>query len=78
MSNLEYLSPESVVSGAVIAELMEISPRRVEQLAKLGVIPREGRGKYRVGKAVPAYLCYLREPGYRRMIAEEAQGLEMD
>ncbi len=73
MSDLEDLTPESVVSGSVIAEMMEISSRRIEQLAKLGVIPREARGKYRVKDAVQAYLCYLREPGYRRMIAEEAQ-----
>lgn len=78
MSDLSEISPESIVSGSVIADLLEISSRRVEQLAKLGVIPREGRGRYCVGKAVPAYLCYLREPGYRQMIAEDARGLDLD
>ena len=77
MSKLPNLSPESVVSGTVIAELLQISPRRVEQLAALKVIPREKRGKYRVEKAVAGYVEFLREPGYRRMLAADAAGLNL-
>lgn len=73
VSNLKDLSPDSVVSGSVIAALVEISPRRVEQLAKLKVIPREGRGKYRVKDAVAGYVEYLRDPTLRRLVAEDAQ-----
>ncbi len=76
MVDLENLSPESVVTGAAIASLLMISPRRVEQLAAAKVIPREGRGRYRVDRAVAGYVEFLREPGYRRQVAEEARGLD--
>ncbi len=77
MVDLVILTPDSVVSGAVVAELLMISPRRVEQLAAAKVIPREGRGKYRVDRAVAGYVEFLREPGYRRQVAAEARGLDL-
>lgn len=42
-----------------IANICNISSRRVEQLAKKRIIPKAGRGVYDLGQAVSAYIRYL-------------------
>jgi phage terminase Nu1 subunit (DNA packaging protein) len=49
--------PAATAEG--IAELLNITPRWVRQLAKEGVIPRPERGKYDVAGAVKGYVKYL-------------------
>jgi phage terminase Nu1 subunit (DNA packaging protein) len=44
---------------AIIARLLNITERRVAQLAKEGVIPRASRGKYPVLGAVRGYVTFL-------------------
>lgn len=41
------------------AQALNITVRRVNQLAKEGVLPREGRGDYNLGKCMAAYIRYL-------------------
>lgn len=52
-----------LVTGAAtaeaIAELLNLTPRWVRQLAKDGVIPKPERGKYDVTGAVQGYVKYL-------------------
>ncbi|SMX27281.1 hypothetical protein TRP8649_01384 [Pelagimonas phthalicica] len=42
-----------------IARLLKLTPRRVQQLAEEGVIPKSARGKYKITEAVQGYIGYL-------------------
>lgn len=42
-----------------ICEALDLTPQRVNQLAKEGVLPREGRGKYDLVACLRAYVRYL-------------------
>ena len=46
---------------AVISKLLDLSPRRVYQLANEGVIPRVKKGRYELIPAVRGYIRYLRD-----------------
>jgi len=43
-----------------ISEYIGISPRRIQQLAREGMIPREGRGEYDLKAVVQGYISYLK------------------
>ena len=43
----------------IIANLLNLSERRVEQLTKKKIIPKAGRGVYDLGQTVQAYIRYL-------------------
>ena len=45
----------------VIAKLLDLTPRRVQQLSGEGVIPRAERGRYDLVGAVRGYIRYLRD-----------------
>lgn len=42
-----------------ISSALNITVRRVNQLAKEGILPREGRGDYNLGKCMATYIRYL-------------------
>jgi len=44
-----------------LAEILDITDRRVQQLSKLGVIPKVARGRYPLFTAIHGYIKYLRE-----------------
>jgi phage terminase Nu1 subunit (DNA packaging protein) len=46
---------------AVIAKLLDLTPRRVFQLTNEGVIPRAERGRYELVPAVRGYIRYLKD-----------------
>ncbi len=46
---------------AVIAKLLDLSERRVQQLSREGVIPRAERGQYDLVGSVRGYVRYLRD-----------------
>jgi phage terminase Nu1 subunit (DNA packaging protein) len=46
---------------AVISKLLDLTPRRVQQLASEGVIPRAEKGRYELVPAVRGYIRYLRD-----------------
>lgn len=43
-----------------ISKILDMSPRRVQQLAKAGIIPRSRRGNYDFVPSIQAYIRYLR------------------
>jgi nucleoid-associated protein YejK len=44
-----------------ISHVLDITERRVQQLAKAGIIPRIGPGEYNLSEAVQAYISYIKE-----------------
>jgi phage terminase Nu1 subunit (DNA packaging protein) len=50
---------------AVIARLLDLSERRVQQLSREGVIPKAERGQYDLVAAVRGYVAYLRDLAVR-------------
>jgi len=52
--------------GRTIAGLFNISERRVQQLAKRNIIPKEQHGKYDLVECVRAYVTYLQERAFGR------------
>lgn len=48
-----------------IAKLLLLSPRRVQQLTKEGVIPKAERGRYELAPAVQGYIRFLQERSIR-------------
>jgi phage terminase Nu1 subunit (DNA packaging protein) len=46
---------------AVIAKLLDLTPQRVQQLVKEGIIPREEKGRYELVPCVRGYIRYLRD-----------------
>lgn len=44
-----------------ISKLLDLTPRRVQQLSKEGVIPKSERGRYELVPAVRGYIRYLKE-----------------
>lgn len=59
---------------SVIAKLLLLTERRIQQLTKEGHLPKGERGKYELVPVVQAYVRYLRD----RAIAGDAAGGEMD
>lgn len=52
---------DGLVSPKVIGDLLNLSPRRVEQLASARIIPKSARGKYDPVPVVQAYIRYLQQ-----------------
>lgn len=50
-------------SAALIAKLLNITERRLQQLAKDGVVPKAARGKYPLAGCVRGYVTYLQGLG---------------
>lgn len=76
---------------AVIARLLDLTERRVQQLSREGVIPRGERGRYDLVGSVRGYVRYLRDQAARaqdgvadfgaeraRLIKAKADLAEMD
>ena len=57
---------------AVIARLLDLSERRIQQLSREGVIPKAERGQYDLVGAVRGYVAYLRD------LAVKAQAVAPD
>ena len=60
----------------VIARLLDLTERRVRQLADEGVIPRAGRGRYELVGAVRGYVRYLRDRVLKGDVGPADYGLE--
>jgi len=58
---------------AVIAKVLELTERRVYQLAKEGIVPRATSGKYDLIACVQAYIRYLRAAagGGERLVSDD-------
>ncbi len=60
-------SPTYPVS--TIAKLFNLTERRVQQLAKEGVIPKPEKGKYDLVSCVRGYIAYLQERAFGKTMA---------
>ena len=60
----------------VIARLLDLTERRVQQLARDGVIPRSERGRYDLIGAVRGYVRYLRDQILKDGAATADYGVE--
>ncbi len=47
-----------------LAMLLNVSPRKIQMLAKKGILPKEERGKYEMLPCLHAYLLYLKKMIY--------------
>ena len=61
---------------AVIARLLDLSERRIQQLSREGVIPKAERGQYDLVAAVRGYVVYLREQAVRAQAGAPDFGAE--
>ena len=52
---------EGLYSKKVIADLLNLTERRVEQLTAQRIIPKAERGKYDLGPTIKAYVMYLQQ-----------------
>lgn len=70
----------------VIAKLLMIDERRIQQLVKEGWIPRGERGRYTLVESVQGYITYLKEHGretqrgteHARLARAQAMRVEME
>jgi phage terminase Nu1 subunit (DNA packaging protein) len=60
----------------VIARLLDLSERRVQQLSREGVIPKAERGQYDLVAAVRGYVAYLRDLAVRAEAGAPDFGVE--
>lgn len=50
-------------SGKVIARLLNITERRLQQLAREGIVPKAARGQYPLAGCIRGYITYLQNSG---------------
>jgi phage terminase Nu1 subunit (DNA packaging protein) len=60
----------------VIARLLDLSERRIQQLSRDGVIPKAERGQYDLVAAVRGYVAYLRNLAVRAQAGAPDFGVE--
>ena len=63
------------VPVATLAKLFNLTPRRVWQLAREGIIPRGARGRYDLVACVQAYVRHLQNASRGRAPADTAKDL---
>jgi len=61
----------ATVSLDTICRLLDLTPQRINQLAKEGVIPKLERGKYELVPVVRAYIQFLRMGNLKRDLPED-------
>lgn len=70
------MSDANFYAVGVIAQLLNLTDRRVQQLAKEGIIPKpNNRGEYDLPGCVQGYVAYLQERAER---SEEPQRVRLD
>ena len=63
--------PEAA-GAAEMVEMLLLTPRRLQQLATEGIIPKAARGRYELAPVIQAYINYLRErtlPGEMNVVS---------
>ncbi|MGN7760470.1 hypothetical protein [Paenibacillus sp. 22594] len=63
MAKLGDGQSEMVVTAIQMADLLGLTPRRIQQLAEEGIIVRSGRGKYMAAGSVQNYIRFQAETG---------------
>lgn len=67
--NFDAMSTSPVYPVSTIAKLFNLTERRVQQLAKDGIIPKAERGKYDLVGCVRGYIKYLQDLAFGREVA---------
>lgn len=57
--DVEFEAPVVLGTVNVLAKLMNLTPRRVQQLAKKGIIEKDERGKYDIVRSLAMYVAHL-------------------
>lgn len=65
-----------VVSAEALAHILELTPIYIVELARKGVIVRDGRGDYPLAQAVRSYVNFLRSENRRPSNRASAQRLQ--
>jgi len=68
---MEGAVSEDTVDVQTLAEMLRLTPRRIQQLAREGQIPKASRGRYPLIESVRGYVDYLNE-----LAAKARQGAE--
>lgn len=69
------------VAVDVVAGLFGLTPRRIQQLAKEGVLPKAERGRYNLAACVRSYVAHLQaklQEAQNRQVGERSAGLAED
>jgi phage terminase Nu1 subunit (DNA packaging protein) len=69
----DTIEEDGTVTADVLGRIWDLTPRRIQQLAKEGIIPKAGRARYPFVAATRKYIQYLRQT-----IAEKESGGELD
>ena len=55
------IKPDLTVTSNQLSEILELSVRRIQQLAKSGTLPKqEKRNRYKLVESIQGYIKYLR------------------
>ena len=57
---------DKVVNQSQLAKILNVTTRWLREKVAEGVVPTEGRNRYRIGDAVAAYIAYSKEGGARK------------
>jgi len=63
MADSDTPTSPDLFAGATISRLLNITERRLRQLAAEGVIPKADRGRYPLAATVRGYVIYLQQTG---------------
>lgn len=69
------VNEDTIVAANYMADLLNVTERRIQQLAKEDVLKREGRGQYRLMPSIRGYIKFIQECAYGdRGIGTDLQG----
>jgi hypothetical protein len=63
MSAQEAQAGQGLFPARIIARLLNITERRLQQMAREGIIPKAARGQYPLAGCVRAYITFLQNQG---------------
>lgn len=66
---------DELLNTEQMAALLDMSPQRLRELTRRGVVPKAGHGRYLAAEAVPAYCRHIREMAAGR--AADGEGLDL-
>lgn len=70
---------DQIVGSSDLADLLRITPRRIQQLAREGILPRRGRGRYHLGDCLEAWGDYREALGARHaQVGADEEGASPD
>jgi phage terminase Nu1 subunit (DNA packaging protein) len=73
---------ETLIGVKQLAALINLTERRIQQLAREGILEKRGRGKYPLAKSVNAYCRYMQDgdkaEGQADFYAERARKMKAD